>query len=140
MPGKSKDNKANKGRKALENEWALAVAAAAEGVPVIASSSNVETIKMLSSGGDLGDSNYVKQRAGASARERARLYEESLARKEMETKKEEQEVLAGGISAVSIECDESLDEKTREKLALKAKKKAGTVKLFNSILTSLMYP
>jgi hypothetical protein len=31
MPGKSKDNKANKGRKALENEWQLAVSAAENG-------------------------------------------------------------------------------------------------------------
>ena len=31
MPGKSKDSKANKGRKALENEWELALAAAQSG-------------------------------------------------------------------------------------------------------------
>ena len=31
MPGKSKDSKANKGKKALENEWELAVQAADNG-------------------------------------------------------------------------------------------------------------
>lgn len=67
MPGKSKDCKANKGRKALENEWDEAVKAAEAGDPLIASATN-----SVRSGRKSSESStvYVAQTGGGSAKDR----------------------------------------------------------------------
>jgi hypothetical protein len=69
MPGKSKDSKANKGRKALENEWEEAVRAADAGAPLIASATNtVKGGKGFSAA--TSSSVYVAQTGGGSAKDR----------------------------------------------------------------------
>ncbi len=70
MVGKSKDSKANKSRKALENEWEDAVSAAATGNTLIASAVNREGLaqKGRSDGGTGGV--YVAQAGGGSAKDR----------------------------------------------------------------------
>ena len=68
MPGKSKDCKANKGRKALQSEWEDAVSAAVMGDPLIASAVNV--VKREQSGGP--SCVYVAQSAGGNAKDRLR--------------------------------------------------------------------
>lgn len=79
MVGKSKDTKANEGRKALENEWNLAVQAAAEGAPLIADASNKPKGGAGKSAGPSGGV-YVAQTAGGTAKQRLKQYEEALAK------------------------------------------------------------
>ena len=123
MVGKSKDNKANKGKKALESEWNEAVAASASGDPLIAASSNRPR------GGKGGDSTsaggiYVGQQAGGSAKQRLRQFEEALSKagaSESEPCKP-----AGGTGITTEELDETKikDEKKAKKKAEKEAKDA----------------
>jgi hypothetical protein len=114
MPGKSKDCKANKGRKALENEWEEAVKAAETGDPLIASSVNI--LKK----GDAGSSSgvYVAQAGGGSAKDRLRKYEEALERAERE-----QQLVQHEMDALKLQNEGSDAAGLSEKEALKLKKK-----------------
>lgn len=113
MPGKSKDCKANKGRKALENEWEEAVKAAESGDPLIASSVNI--LKK----GDAGSSSgvYVAQTGGGSAKDRLRKYEEALERAEREQQ------LVQQLDALKLQNEGSDAAGLSEKEAIKLKKK-----------------
>jgi len=126
MPGKSKDNKANKGKKALENEWELAVAAANQGERLIASTENVETLKQLRGKGGPGSTNYIQQRPGASAKERARAFAEAQGEsKDDEPSEESKDSMSSVTKSIEgVAIDEEMDEETKKKNILKAKKKA----------------
>lgn len=130
MPGKSKDVKAKKGKKALDNEWELAVAAANNGDSLIASASNVETLKMLNTSSTEGGSTYIRHREGASARERARMIELQTASAGGGSASmkgdDDSDSLTKSLSKVMIESDEfeGLDEQAKKKLLLKKKKQA----------------
>lgn len=121
MVGKSKDNKAGKGKKALESEWNEAVAAAAAGAPLIASATNKPKGGKggsESSGGGI----YVAQTAGGSAKQRLKQFEEALAKSSSETA----DPSGGKIEskpASSVEMDEAR-LKEEKKLKKKAEKDA----------------
>lgn len=78
MVGKSKNNKANKGGKALEDEWAAAVAAAETGDPLIAADSNKGTGGKFTQKAAAGI--YVAQTGGGTAKQRLKKFEEALAK------------------------------------------------------------
>ena len=113
MPGKSKDCKANKGRKALENEWEEAVKAAESGDPLIASSVNILKKSDTSSSSGV----YVAQTGGGSAKDRLRKYEEALERAERE-----QQLVQHEMDALKLQ-NEGSAAGLSEKEALKLKKK-----------------
>ena len=123
MVGKSKDNKAGKGKKALDSEWQEAVAAAEAGESLIASASNrPKGGKEKASG---GGGVYVAQTAGGSAKQRLKLFEEALAKAGSEGDVSGAE----GVASLSLKSgggeEDGLDEKELKKLKKRQEKEAA---------------
>ena len=129
MVGKSKDNKANKGKKALENEWSEALAAAEAGDPLIASSTNRPKGGKDNRPSVVGGGVYVAQAAGGSAKQRLKHFEEALAKAGGEG---EISAAEGSLASMSLKAggagggeEECLDEKELKKLKKRQEKEAA---------------
>lgn len=124
MPGKTKDCKAKKGRKALENEWDEAVKAAETGDPLIASDKNLVNRR---EGGDTS-AVYVQQSSGGAAKDRLRRYEEQLRKAELDKADHNAGQLECTLSSLSLQpSEEGLTEKELARQKKKQEKEAARI-------------